>query len=63
MSDVKDKNISFLNSNLVFQFSEGNDSYLAISGAGHPFLSAAVSSLIQCRGQSLLRCTKLCFVD
>lgn len=26
-----------------FQFVEGSDSYLTISGAGHPFLSAEVS--------------------
>lgn len=30
--------------NKIFQFSEGGDSYLTISGQGHhPFLSAAVS--------------------
>lgn len=40
----KEKNPSVLNFNLPFQFVDGNDSYLAISGGGHQFLSAAVSS-------------------
>lgn len=35
--------MSVLNFELPFQFAEGNDSYLAISGGGHPFLSSAVS--------------------
>lgn len=39
------ENVSMLNPELPFQFAEGNDSYLAISGGGHPFLSSAVSSL------------------
>lgn len=30
---------------LFFKFSEGSDSYLTISGAGHPFLSSEVSGL------------------
>lgn len=30
---------------LACKFSEGSDSYLTISGAGHPFLSSEVSGL------------------
>lgn len=30
----------------VFQFAEGSDSYLTISGAGHPFLSAEVRTVV-----------------
>lgn len=39
--------ISWLNANGLFQFPEGSDSYLTISGAGHPFLSAEVGEMIQ----------------
>ena len=35
--------ITLLPANGLFQFPEGGDSYLTISGAGHPFLSAEVS--------------------
>lgn len=34
--------------NCLFQFPEGGDSYLTISGAAHPFLSAEVSYTIYC---------------